>query len=335
MSAPPGRARSSSPTPPTPREHKTRSQLETSVSLHQDGLYFRAGTGSATLYNKRGSGTLPENPPSDQAIGDMVLNGWIGALQGQERERQSTLDGLINTRQQHCETTTTTPRKKPSTNSPCASPPSSPATSPTPTTRTWPRSPPRSPRASQRVEAKLKANADYVAAATKVKILAAKWQRRYAAWDDECSALARTLTEHHFQPFIVYEIRYTPIGAPAAIIDEEGNPVLATEEIYTLQSPLDIANEGQAIMVNTLDYKAQPNVIIIGAFLDGRHQTQRQDATCRQLRSPLLSLAPDRAERLLRQLPANHEQSHGRRDHGHALLSPAAGAVPRHGARRS
>ena len=37
-----------------------------------------------------------------------------------------------------------------------------------------------------------------------------------------------------------------------------------------MQSPLDIANEGQAIMVNTLDYKAQPNVIIIGAFLDGQ-----------------------------------------------------------------
>ena len=34
---------------------------------------------------------------------------------------------------------------------------------------------------------------------------------------------SRTLTEHHFKPFIVYEIRYTPIGAPPATVDEDGN----------------------------------------------------------------------------------------------------------------
>ena len=121
--------------PDDPKAAQNTVTLQTSVSLHQDGLYLRADTGSATLYNKRGGGILPENPPSDEAIGNMVLNGWISALQSQERERQSTLDSLINSANVITGRLTTAPRRKPSRSSPCGLLPSSPATCPTPTTR--------------------------------------------------------------------------------------------------------------------------------------------------------------------------------------------------------
>ena len=227
-------------TPHRPRRSQSRTKqghARNPVRLHQDGLYFHAGTGTATLYNKRGSGSLPENPPSDQAIGDMVLNGWIAALQEQERERQSNVRQPDQQRQQHCEPLqqrhgSQPPEGRRARRRPQARRPPRPLQG-----KPGPSQDSRRAKALQRVQARIKADADYVAAAIKVKILAAKWERRYAAWDDECSILARTLTEHHFKPFTVYEIRYTPIGAPVTAVDEDGCTAMATEAVHTHAEP--------------------------------------------------------------------------------------------------
>ena len=253
--------------PNDPKAQLNRVTLETSVMLHDDGLYFRAGSGSTTVYAKRNAGTLPEAPPADSTIGNMVLNGWIGALQEKERERKNQLDSLFSYAQEivngynrateenlHRLAVRVAALK--------------PGDLPDPYEESLAAVTAKLAKASQCVEAKLQASADYTAAATRVKLTAAKWMRRYAAWDDECNSLARILTEHHFRPFIVYKIRYTAIGAPPAIVDEDGNIAMAAEEIHTLQSPLEIANEGRAIMVSVIDYNGNPSVVVIGAFLD-------------------------------------------------------------------
>ena len=153
------------------------------------------------------------------------------------------------------------------------------------------------------MEADIEARAAYVEAAINVKAAAARWLRRYAAWEDECSTLARSLTEHHFKPFVVYEIRYTAIGAPTTATDDDGNTSIATEAIYTLQNPLEIAKEGHAVMVNAIDYSGNPYVVVIGAFLDAHTSPRCQDPACHHRRARLLPLAQDRPERLLRRFP--------------------------------
>ncbi|MFN8466271.1 MAG: hypothetical protein U0X20_12010 [Caldilineaceae bacterium] len=254
--------------PDDPKAAQNTVTLETGVSLHQDGLYFKAGSGGATLYNKRGGGTLPDNPPSDEAIGNMVLSGWISALQSQERERQSTLDSLINSANiitNHYTGATEEALRKLAMRIAALKP----GDLPDPYNKNLAKVNAALAKATQCVEARLKYEADYVAAATKVKLLAAKWQRRYAAWDDECSLLARSLTEHHFKPFTIYEIRYTAIGAPVVAVNEDGSTSMPTEAVHTMQSPLDIRNGDQGAMVNAIDYNGHPSVIVIGAFLDG------------------------------------------------------------------
>jgi hypothetical protein len=242
--------------------------IKTTVALHEDGLYFRAGEGAHTSYNQRSSGTLPDKPPSDTVIGDMILTGWLKELQSRERDRQETFDRLIGTANDiangyinynektlHGLAVRVAALK--------------PGDLPEPYADNLAKVTAALVRASQSLEAKLEADKAYVAAATRVKLAAAKWVRRYAAWEDECSQLARTLTDHHFRPFVVYEVRYTAIGASVATTDDDGDTTIATEGIYTLQSPLEIAKEGQAVIVNAIDYSANPYVTVIGAFLDG------------------------------------------------------------------
>ena len=250
--------------------------IETGIILHSDGLYFRAGCGKITLFAKRGNGTLPETPPSDKEIGDMVLNGWLGALQGHERERQSTLDSLLNDARLITDYHNGTTEENLSRLALRVSV-LKPGDLPEPYNKSLAQVNTALTKANKCVEARLEAHKAYIAAATKVKIAAAKWKRRQAAWDDECASLARTLTEHHFKPFIVYEIRYTAIGVPVNAVDENGDEFSSAEEIHTLQSPLDIANQGQAIMVNAVDRYGNTNVVVIGAFLDGRTKLNATD----------------------------------------------------------
>ena len=319
--------------PDDPRAEQNTVTLETSVSLHQDGLYLRADTGSATLYNKRGSGSLPENPPSDEAIGDMVLNGWISALQSQERERQSTLDSLINSANiitGHYNSATEDDLEKLAVRVAALKP----GDLPDPYDKSLAKVDAALAKASQRVEARLKYEADYVVAATKVKLLAAKWQRRYAAWDDECSLLARSLTEHHFKPFTIYEIRYTAIGAPVVAVDEDGCTSMPTEAVHTMQSPLDIRNGARAPWSMPSTTTANP-----------ASSSSAHSSTATSSSTPRPHPAPARAPASITHAASgkatttptspDREQDHGRRDHGHALLPPAAGALLRHGARRA
>ncbi len=242
--------------------------IKTNVSLHDDGLHFRAGEGSHTSYNQRMSGALPDKPPSDDAIGEMILTGWLKELQARERNRQETLDRLLGTASE-ISSGYNSCNEGALRNLGVRISALKPGDLPEPYAKNLAQVTAALTKASQRVEAKLAAEQAYKDAATRVKIGAARWLRRYAAWEDECSNLARSLTTHYSQPFTVYEIRYTAIGAPIAITSEEGDTAIATEAIHTLQSPLEIARAGQAVMIDAIDYAANPYVVVIGAFLDG------------------------------------------------------------------
>lgn len=93
---PPGRARSRSPTPTTPRPGSTRSQSRPTSRCTTMGCTSRSGEGSHTSYNQR-IGALPDKPPSNDTIGEMILTGWLKELQAHEHERQETLDRLLGT----------------------------------------------------------------------------------------------------------------------------------------------------------------------------------------------------------------------------------------------
>lgn len=245
--------------------------LDTSVGLYEDGLHFRAGEAYAYAYgrSRHVNGVLPDAPPDEAAIGDLLLSGWIEAYRKITTEREERLSGLLNSANQIANGHASYPESAIGelTRRMTAL---KPGDLPDPYEKNLAKVRKAWDTAMRRVEADTAAHYAYAEAATNVKAAAARWLRRYAAWEDECSHLARNLTEHHFKPFVVYEIRYTAIGAPSAVTDEDGDTTIATEAIYTLQNPLEIAKEGQAIMVEAIDYSGNPYVVVIGAFLDAR-----------------------------------------------------------------
>ena len=196
-------------------------------------------------------------PAQRPAIGEMVLNGWIGALQEKERERQSTLDGLINTagvitndyngateEALHKLAVRVTALK--------------PGDLPEPYNKSLAKVTAALAKASQRVEARLKANADYAAAATNVKIRPPSGSAATPPGTTNAAPWPARSPSTTSNPLSSTRFATPPSARLRPPSTKKATPVLATEEIYTLQSPLDIANEGQAIMVNALDYKASP-----------------------------------------------------------------------------
>jgi len=252
--------------------------LATGVSVHDDGLYFRAGDASFHEYSSRRhvSGTLPEQPPSDEKIGNLLLDGWVHAARLLLTQRDDRLKKLLSDASQISNGYTSNSEQA-LHNLSVAISGLKPGDLPDPYSENLAKVKAALSKAIQRIEADLLQQQTYMEAVKRIKTLAAKWLRRNAAWEDECRELAESLTKHYWQPFTVYKIRYTAIGAPAIHDDYDGEIITTIEDIFTLTSPLAIADPGQGVLVQALYSGGSSYSIVIGAFLDGTVEYQADE----------------------------------------------------------
>lgn len=110
--------------------------------------------------------------------------------------------------------------------------------------------------------------AKFVAAAEQIKSLAIHWQTEHAAYLAACRSLAETINRHHFTPFTVYKVRYTPIGASAVDYDDEERASLMIEEIWTLDDGTYVAKNSPGATLRAISANGTIYRTVIGAFLD-------------------------------------------------------------------